>query len=161
LLEISLVLFVMSLLVGTCIYSFAGLTAEQEIRRPATEFQRMTMEAVRRAALHEKPQVIVFEPRGFAIRYRTDPDGSASPADQQAWVRRVTLPQGMKMSLRRWGQERMQPAAGQRLVVAPGGLCEPLTARFELGSSWFELTLDPLSGGMAEEAMSLSASPSP
>jgi prepilin-type N-terminal cleavage/methylation domain-containing protein len=153
LLEISIVLFIMVLLVGLCIYSFGGLTAERELRKPVSELQRMTMEAVRRAALQEKPQVILFEPTGFAIRYRQDPDGIRQKDEDEFYIRRVKLPPAMKLTLRRWGAEKFVPAPGQRLVVAASGLCEPLTARFELGASWLEVTVDPLSGRVIDEGM--------
>jgi hypothetical protein len=68
-------------------------------------------------------------------------------------LKRFTLPPGMSLSLRRFGAEKFVPAEGHRLIVAPSGLCEPLTARFELGESWFEVTLDPLTGGAKEERM--------
>ncbi|WP_075090517.1 pilus assembly FimT family protein [Verrucomicrobium spinosum] len=58
LLEISIVLFIMALLVGLCIYSFGGLTAERELRKPVMELQRMTME------------------RSDAPRYRRNPRSS-------------------------------------------------------------------------------------
>ncbi|HSJ01556.1 MAG: Tfp pilus assembly protein FimT/FimU [Verrucomicrobium sp.] len=158
LLEMTVVMFIMCLLVGLCVYSFAGLTAEDELRRPATELQRMTMEAVRRASLHEKSQLIIFEPKGFAIRYKSDPDGIRRQEDQQTWVRRVSTPPTMKMLLRRWGSEKFVPAPGQRLVIASSGLCEPLTARFELNGSWLEITLDPLSGRVIDESMNVVSS---
>lgn len=153
LMEISITLFIMALLVGICIYSFGGLTAETELRKPVSELQRMTMEAVRRAALQEKAQVILFEPTGFAIRYRQEPDGLKQREDDQTLIRRVKIPPAMKLTLRRWGSEKFTPAAGQRLVVAASGLCEPLTARFELGPSWLEVTVDPLSGRVIDEGM--------
>jgi hypothetical protein len=68
-------------------------------------------------------------------------------------VKRFTLPPDMSLSLRRFGSDKFVPAAGQRLIIAPSGLCEPLTARFEQGRSWFEVTLDPLTGGAREESM--------
>lgn len=153
LLEISIVLFIMVLLMGLCVYSFGGLTAERELRKPVTELQRMTMEAVRRATLQEKPQVILFEPTGFAIRYRQDPDGLRQKDDDEYYIRRVKIPPAMKLTLRRWGSEKFVPSPGQRLIVAASGLCEPLTARFELGSSWLEVTVDPLSGRVMDEGM--------
>lgn len=153
LLELVIVLVIMALLMGVAVVNFDGVDAERDLRRPASELQRMTMEAVRRAGLYERPQMILFDARGFAMRYRTDADGRRESGDNAVWQRRVDLPPAMKLSLRRFGSNRFAPAAGQRLSIAPGGLCEPVTARFELGASWIEVTLDPLSGGVADEAM--------
>lgn len=153
LLELVIVLVIMALLMGVAVVNFEGVGAERDLRRPASELQRMTKEAVRRAGLHERPQFILFDARGFAMRYKTDANGRAEPGDNAVWQRRVDLPPDMKLSLRRFGMNKFTPAAGQRLSIAPGGLCEPVTARFELGASWLEITLDPLSGGVGDEAM--------
>lgn len=159
LLEVSLVLFVMALLVGLSVYSFGGVSAEEDLRRPATELQRMTMEAVRRASLYEKPQVILFDQKGFIMRYRADFDGKSRNEDERLWQRRIDIPPQMKLTLRRWGSDKFAAAAGQRLIIAPSGLCEPLTARFELQNSWLEMTFDPLSGNVMDEEMNVEAAP--
>lgn len=153
--EVVIVLVIVALLMGLAVVRFDSVTAQQEVRRPVSELQRMTLDAVRRAVLYERPQTILFDARGFTMRYKTDVNGQADAQDTAVWQRRVEIPSGMKLLLRRFGSVKFTPAAGQRLVVAPGGLCEPLTARFELGQSWIEVTLDPLSGGVREEAMNI------
>src|SRR3954469_13730187 len=136
LLEMVIVLTIIALLIGLSIMSFEGVTRSQDLRRPVSELQRMTQEAVERASIYERPQIITFDATGFAMRYRTDANGLVSSEDNAAWLRRVKIPPGMKLSLRRFGAQKFAPAAGQRLVVAPGGLCEPLSARFELENAW-------------------------
>lgn len=155
LLEVVIVLVIMALLMGLAVMSFDSVTGEQEIRRPVAEFQRMTLEAVRRAGLYERPQIITFDGGGFSMRYKNDVNGQATTEDTAVWQRRVDLPASMKLFLKRFGSEKFTPASGQRLVIAPGGLCEPLTARFEMGRSWIEIALDPLSGGVRDEAMNI------
>jgi prepilin-type N-terminal cleavage/methylation domain-containing protein len=153
LLEVVIVLVIMSLLIGMAVVSVNSIDQEQDVRRPVSEFTRMTQEAVQRAGIYERPQVIQFDKKGFSMRYRTDADGRITTDDTKVWQRRVEIPDGMKFTLRRFGSTKFAPAAGQRLVIAPGGLCEPLTARFELNGSWIETSLDPLSGGPRDEAM--------
>lgn len=153
LLEVVIVLAIMVLLMGIAVVSFDSVGREHDLKHPAAELERMTVEAVQRASIYERPQVVTFESGSFAMRYKTDADGIATKADETTWERRVKLPQGMKLSLRRFGASKFAQAAGQRLVIAPGGLCEPLTARFELGESWIEVTLDPLSGSAQDESM--------
>ncbi len=150
LLEIVVVLVIISLLLGLGVMSFDGILREQEFRRPATGLKRMVQDAVRRARLDERPQVIVFEAGGFAMQLKK-PAGEPGGAEP-GWDR-VSVPSSMRLSIRRFGGERFLPAAGQMFVVAPGGLCEPITARFEEGSSWMQITIDPLSGGVREESM--------
>ena len=153
LLEMCMVLFVMALLVGISVFSFGGVSQEEALRRPALEMQRMVMEAVRRSTLYERPQTIAFDARGFAMRYRTDVNGQLSKDDQQVWQRRVDLPPSVRLSLRRFGSDKFNAAAGQRLVVAPSGLCEPIAARFQMGDSWIEIAFDPLSGVVRDESL--------
>jgi prepilin-type N-terminal cleavage/methylation domain-containing protein len=155
LLEMVIVLAIMALLMGVAVMSFDSVGHQQELRRPVSELLRMTAEAVQRASLYERAQVINFDARGFSMRYRTDADGRTSTDDTGLWQRRVDTPGNLKLTLQRFGSEKFAPAAGQRLVIAPGGLCEPLTARFELGPSWIEIVLDPLSGGARSEAMNI------
>lgn len=152
-LELVIVMVIIALLMGVAVVNFDGVGAERDLRRPASELQRMTMEAVRRSGLWERPQLIVFDAKGFSMRYRSDANGRAEKSDNAVWHRRVDLPPEIKLTLRRFGTGKFSPAAGQRLSIAPGGLCEPLTARFEKGAGWIEITLDPLSGGVADEAM--------
>jgi hypothetical protein len=119
------------------------------LRKPVLQFKDLTAEAVRRATLYERPQVLIFDKAGMVmpLRVRSQGDGTAPR------VKRFTLPPGMSLTLRRFGSDKFIPAEGQRLMVSPSGLCEPLTARFQQGESWFEVTLDPLTGGAKEERM--------
>jgi len=149
-----MVMMIMALVVGLAAYSFGGVDGEAVLRKPATEFQRMVMESVRRASIYETPQVILFDKTGFVMRYRNDPgSGVKFDEDSQYWLRQVKVPDQMRVMLRRWGQQDFIPALGQRLIISPGGLVEPLTVRFMQGSSWLELTLDPLTGRSADESL--------
>jgi prepilin-type N-terminal cleavage/methylation domain-containing protein len=149
LIEIIIVVFIISLLVGVGVMNFDGLAQEQELRKPVLEFKDLAAEAVRRATLYERPQVLIFDKTGVVMPLRVPRAGDDTPVR----VRRSTLPPGMSLSLRRFGAEKFAPAEGQRLIISPSGLCEPLTARFERGQSWFEVTLDPLTGAAKEERM--------
>lgn len=149
LLELMIVLVIIILVVGLGTMSFDGMMQEQELRKPVLEFKELTAEAVRRATLYERPQVLVFDKAGGAMPLRMPRAGDQTPVP----VKRFTLPPGMALSLRRFGAEKFAPAEGQRLIISPSGLCEPLTARFERGLSWFEVTLDPLTGAAKEERM--------
>lgn len=153
LLEMVVVLVIITLLVGVGVMSFDGLLREQEMRRPVSELKRMTQEAVRRAVQHERPQVIVFDGNGFSTRGEKAPQAANGSHQAPPLVDHARLPDGMTLVLRRFGAAKFTAAGGQRLMVTPGGLCEPLTARFEQGHSWIEVTLDPLTGGVAEESM--------
>jgi prepilin-type N-terminal cleavage/methylation domain-containing protein len=155
LLELVVVLFIMVLFVSVAAFSFEGVTDEQVLRTPGGELQRVAREAVRRAGMYEEAEVIVFDQRGFGVRYRDDPELNGGAPDSRHWLRRVELPQDMQLKMKRWGQKEWQPAAGQRWIVQPSGLCEPVTVRLERGRSYLEMQFNPLTGGVADERMSI------
>jgi hypothetical protein len=147
--EILIVLFIIALITGMAVMNFDGIFKEQDLRKPVLAFKDLTAEAVRRATLYERPQVLIFDGSGMVMPLHARPQGNGAPPR----VKRFTLPPGMSLTLRRFGSDKFMPAEGQRLMVSPSGLCEPLTARFQQGESWFEVTLDPLTGGAKEERM--------
>ena len=104
-----------------------------------------------RAGVYEQRETIVFEKTGFGIRYRGDASAT-SGAPAQYWQRRVQTPPDMRLLMKRWGQNKWQPAAGQAWVALPSGLCEPLSIRFEWGRSFTEMQFNPLTGGVADES---------
>lgn len=145
-----MVMFIMAIFIGVATFSFQGVTDEQILRTPAAELQRMAREAVGRAGIYEQPETIVFEKSGFGIRYRGE--ASATGEDNtQYWLRRVEPPPDMRVLMKRWGQSKWLPAAGQTWMVLPSGLCEPLSIRLEWGQSFTEMQFHPLTGGVAEE----------
>lgn len=56
------------------------------------------------------------------------------------------LAEGMRFEVRRAGAADYAPAAGQRLFLPPGGLCEPLSLRWRQKESRITATPDPLTG---------------
>ena len=155
LLELTVVLFIMAVFVTVAAVSFEGIDGEQVLRTPADELQRMAREAVRRAGMYERPEVIVFEKHGFGIRYRDDLAAMEANGGNTQWIRRVAIPEDISVRMKHWGQNEFKPAAGQRWMVQPSGLCEPLTVRLDRGRSFIELQFNPLTGGVAEEHMSI------
>ncbi len=155
LLELTVVLFIMALFVTVAAVSFQGIDGEQVLREPAEELQRMAREAVRRAGMYEQPQVIVFDKHGFGTRYRDDVNATPENGGTTQWLRRVQIPEDISCQMKHWGQKEWKPAAGQRWMVQPSGLCEPLTVRLERGRSYIEMQFNPLTGGVAEEHMSI------
>ena len=153
LIEITLVIFIMALFIGIAAVSFSGLSSEQDLKKPAAELEIMAREAVRRAGMYEQPQVIVFEKTGFAMRYQEDASALASGADTNIWVRHTDVPGNMKILLKHWGMKKWMPAAGERWIVLPSGLCEPIQVRMELGRSYIEMEFNPLTGAIADENM--------
>ncbi len=147
-----MVMFIMAIFISVAAFSFQGVTDEQILRTPAAELQRMAREAVSRAGIYEQPETIVFEKTGFGIRYRGEVSATGDGESTQYWLRRVQMPPDMKILMKRWGQTKWLPAAGQHWMALPSGLCEPLSIRLEWGRSFTEMQFHPLTGGVAEES---------
>ena len=155
LLEMMIVLLIIAMLAGLSVMSFQGVNDQQVLRTPGLELQRMAREAVRRAGMYEQTQTIVFEKSAFIIRYKSDAKAVADADSKTVWQRRIDVPPNMRMLVQRWGMKDWIPSAGQRWIVQPSGLCEPLAVRFELGNSNLEMRFNPLTGGVAEETMNI------
>ncbi len=158
LLELVMVLFIMALFLGIASFSFQGIDAEEALRKPASELQKMARDAVRRAGMYEQTQTIEFTKTGFAMRFAKDPADIKKGEENQLWLHQVKVPVNMKLSIQRWGSTKWQAATGQRWVMLSSGLCEPLTVRMELGNSYLEMHFNPLTGGVQDEILS-AASP--
>ncbi len=116
LLEMIVVLVIAALVVGVGASAVQSITGEHELLRVAHEGEYVLMEAMTRTVTTVKPQVVVL----------------------------AGLSQGAKLMVRRAGSDTYEAAAEQRLWLRPGGLCEPLTLRWQRGTAWVSATLDPL-----------------
>ena len=154
LLEMVMVLFIMALFVGVASFSFQGSDDEEALRKPASELQRLARDAVRRAGMYEQTQTIEFQKTGFAMRFAKDPADVKKGEENQIWLKQVKVPDKMKLSILRWGSTKWQAAPGQRWVMLPSGLCEPISVRMELGRSYIEMRFNPLTGGVQDEVLS-------
>jgi len=122
LLEMIVVLVIAGLIIGIGAAAVAQLTEEHELRKVANDAEGVLMQAMTMTLATSQPQAVNLEELG-----------------KQA-----------KLMVRRMGAEDFAPAAGQRLLLRPGGLCEPLTLRWQKGAAWISATLDPLTGGFIE-----------
>jgi len=122
LLEMIVVLVIAALIIGIGASAVAQLTEEHELRKVAHDAEGVFMQAVTRSLATTQPQSVNLE----------------------------ELSKEAKLTVRRMGADEFTPATGQRLLLRPGGLCEPLTLRWQKGAAWISATLDPLTGGFAE-----------
>jgi prepilin-type N-terminal cleavage/methylation domain-containing protein len=61
-----------------------------------------------------------------------------------------SLGKGMKLTVKRAGASVFVSSRNQRLYLRPGGLCEPLTLRWQQGGAAVTATLDPLTATFQE-----------
>lgn len=122
LLEMIVVLAIAALIIGVGAGAVSGLAEEHDMRRVAREAEGVFLKARTRTLASSMPQLINLE----------------------------ELENGLKLTVRRAGTDVFVAALEQRMYLRPGGLCEPLTLRWQRGSAWITATLDPLTGGFAE-----------
>jgi prepilin-type N-terminal cleavage/methylation domain-containing protein len=122
LLEMIVVLVIAALIIGIGASAVAQLTEEHVLRKVAHDAEGVFMQAMTRALATTQPQSVNLEELGTQA----------------------------KLTVRRMGADEFTPVAGQRLLLRPGGLCEPLTLRWQKDAAWISATLDPLTGGFTE-----------
>ena len=122
LLEMIVVLAIAALIIGIGAGTVQRLTAEHELLRVAHDAERVLMQAMTRTLITVQPQQVDL----------------------------AGLSQGAKLTVRRAGGKTYEAAKGQQVRLRPGGLCEPLTLRWQQGTAWVSATLDPLTAGFNE-----------
>lgn len=142
LLEMIVVLLIAVLIIGIGAGAVQRMAQENELRKVAGEVEALFMQAAQRAYSTSTTQMVMFDEGGLELAGSNLPAGGASM--------RVSFPEGTRFQLRRMGSESWGPAAGQRLMLLPGGLCEPLGFRIDWQGSMVRATLDPLTGGMTD-----------
>jgi len=127
LLEMIVVLAIAALLLGLGAGAVQRLTQEHELLKVAHDAERTLMQAMTRTLTTLQPQVVDLS----------------------------SLSQKTKLTVRHAGSASFVSANHQHLRLRPGGLCEPLTLRWQQGAAWVSATLDPLTAGFQELEESL------
>jgi prepilin-type N-terminal cleavage/methylation domain-containing protein len=122
LLEMIVVLAIAALIIGIGAGTVQRLTAEHELLKVAHDAERVLMQAMTRTLTTVQPQVVDL----------------------------ATLSRGAKLTVRHAGSEVFVSTIRQQLRLRPGGLCEPLTLRWQQGAAWVSATLDPLTAGFID-----------
>lgn len=117
-----MVLAIAALVIGVGAGAVGMMADEHELRRQTREVEVYFMQAMSRVLSTSTPQSVNLE----------------------------TLARGRKLTVRRAGTKEFVPAAGQRILLRPGGLCEPLTLRWEKDTQWIVATLDPLTASFID-----------
>ena len=122
LLEMIVVLAIAALIIGIGAGAVQRITEEHALLKVARDAERVLMQAMTRTLTTVQPQVVDLS----------------------------SLSQGAKLTVRRASRKFFEKAANQHLRLRPGGLCEPLTLRWQSGSASVSVTLDPLTAGFGE-----------
>ncbi len=142
LLEILMVLAIMSLLVGAAVPMVTGFSREQRLRDVARELLIFAKTARTDAMTTGQATEVVFGAKAIGLR---------RPGDKEEPSETMQPPAGIKVTLRPFGEDKVQKRDGQRWIFQPTGLCEPLTIIITEGESYLEIDFDPLTAGISEE----------
>ncbi len=122
LLDLIVVLAIAALIIGIGAGAARQMSEDHALRRATHEAEGMLMRAMTRAVATAQPQSVALdELRGNFL-----------------------------LTVRRAGTAEFTAAKDQRLWLRPGGLCEPLTLRWQKDGAWITATLDPLTATLAE-----------
>lgn len=120
LLEMIVVLAIGALVIGIGATAVHRLTEDHALRQTTQSAERVVMQAMTRALATAQPQSVNLD----------------------------ELKHGARLTVRRVGMAEFAASSGQRMVLRPGGLCEPLTLLWQQGDAWIRATLDPLTGAL-------------
>lgn len=122
LLEMIIVLAIATLLIGIGVSAAGMLADEHELRGVARNAEVTFMQAMTRVLNTSAPQSVNLD----------------------------AVAAGRKLTVRRAGTKDFVPATGQRMLLRPGGLCEPITLRWQQDTHWLTATLDPLTASFTD-----------
>lgn len=140
LLEIIVVMTIMMLIVGIGYASFAFFDDEDPFEKPVQQLTQMSKFALNTAVIQHRGMIIGFGEEGFGVVGATA-EGMSS----------FFVPEGMKISIKRWGGKGWEDAEGQFWHFGEQGICDPIKVRFEIKNSGSrEIGFHALTGGLVE-----------
>jgi prepilin-type N-terminal cleavage/methylation domain-containing protein len=148
--EMVVVLALLAILLAVGVGSVVGVVGggERELRRPALEVISMVREAGRLAREEDRAWAVEIGARGARL----------VRAEGGVERRRVLWAEGVRASVRRWGERGWRELRDDEVSLwprRPGALVAPDALRLEDGDGrYIELELDVLTGDIGKEAWS-------
>ena len=154
--ELMIGLGIAMLLIGAGLSAGKFWEAHEALHKPMDELKALAKLANHRAISEQRDWEIVVRPTSLELR----PKKAASDADQKflntvdAELKRVdglqsvALGEGVKLAIRRFGEEDWQTPRPDYWIFQHSGICEPIRIRVELGDRWIEVQFDPLTAGV-------------
>jgi prepilin-type N-terminal cleavage/methylation domain-containing protein len=150
LMEVTMVLLIMSILVGYMAFAFSSLDRNQSLNESAAELEKLAHQASRSSTVLDREFRIRFKPRQFyALEHSPDDFGVYREVDpQHFWA----LPPKVKLQIRRWGEKSWANPEGEGddWIFSPSGISEPLSVRLTMENAFVELDFNPLTGTVEE-----------
>ncbi len=142
LLEVIVVIALMIIFLGAVQLSFDAVNDDSPVKRPADKLAVMVKQASRAAVVQGHTVAIGFDKQGFGFL------GGVAGSEGH-----VALPKGMKVSFQPWhGGKKWIPATDLVWRFYSSGIFETLRFRFDHPEGTIEMSFNPLTGSVAEEA---------
>jgi prepilin-type N-terminal cleavage/methylation domain-containing protein len=135
LMELIVVMFIMMLMVGVGVGSFAYFNSSDPFEEPTARLQRMSKYALQTAMIQHRTMTIAFDKTGFGLVGDSSSEGA-----------HYSLPGGVKMAVFHWGGREWEKAEGQIWPFGEQGICEPIQVRFQNDSDHIDIAFHPLTG---------------
>ena len=171
LIEIVMVLFIATMLLGGAVAFMAFRTDERDLRNTSGEIELMAKRARTIAILHQTPYAIEFRPGSVRLLplaeagqdetqtalgqtiggERVEPSSANSPVRD-----RIDLDPKIASFVRRWNTADWLPMSDRFIHIwrfDPDGLCEPLGVRLTIGTNYMETTYHPLTATVCDTAL--------
>jgi len=171
LIEIVMVLFIATMLLGGAVAFMAFRTDEHDLRNTSGEIELMAKRARTIAILHQTPYAIEFRPGSVrllplaeagqdetktALGQTIGGERVESPSANSPVHDRIDLDPKMASFVRRWNTADWLPMSDRFIHIwrfDPDGLCEPLGVRLTIGTNYIETTYHPLTATVCDTAL--------
>jgi len=145
LLEMIVVLAIIGVLTTFFAVAFVESTEDNDLRVMATELRTAAQKASRLAEAHGGDYYLLLDRQGFGL-------GEASAVDDFGESTfEHSLPKGMEMKLRRFGDEGWLEPERFPWGFPANGLNEPLDIRLEKGKAYIEMSFNALTGRVEQQ----------
>ena len=176
LLEMMVTLGLITLLISFVVVAYKPDSNSEKMTRATVSLEALSARGHTMALLHQKPFWLRFERNRVLLQgpQLTQVDTTAANDEFGNFVEEdegfnaettpivdydsFEFPEGMDVFVRRWGAAQQawfhQEKAEDPVIFwsfEEGGLCEPVSLRLEIETSWTELEMDPLTARIADE----------
>lgn len=164
LLEMCIVLFIIALLAGMMVPAWNSALAEQAVRNDAHELSLMVKTAMLQSTDQHRAYIIDLTPPTMSLHPvgATDSDSTPSTSDKDSSEEKtapedVQIVQQLDRANKLLLPDPDKPKAWQSVTSAtwlfqPGELCPAPHVRLTRGNAWIELSFNPLTGNVDNEA---------
>ena len=166
--EIMVVLFIISLLVGAAVMSLNNFGPERDLKRPAVKMKVFARRALGLAQNTQRPHSIFMNSDFFVLRetfmrqedvdealddsgqgekvtaFRVKDEAEDEVAKEVRVVERYELGEGTEILIKRFNEKEWKTPKGEDWNFYVSGICDPIAIRFETEDGYIEMDFNPL-----------------